>query len=266
MTLYDWLEAVTKNLDRFDIPSARIDAEIILAHTLRKPRTWLHAHGDELLDPRLQEIADARAELRLERVPVAYIIGHKEFYDRRFKVTPAVLIPRPESETIIDLLVRRAPTTGRLVDVGTGSGCLGITAKCELPGLDVTLIDNSRHALAVARENARALHAEVHCINSYLLDNTAGRFDIVIANLPYVDRTWPRSPETDTEPPEALFAAAHGLALISKLLEQLPYKLAPGGTAYIEADPEQHPAIVRQAASLALHHETTDGYIVVLKH
>ena len=93
-----WLRDAAEQLANALIPSALLDAEIILAHTLRKSRTWLHAHGDEPIDPRQQEIAEARLQLRLERTPVAYIIGHKEFYGRLFKVTPASLIPRPESQ------------------------------------------------------------------------------------------------------------------------------------------------------------------------
>ena len=93
-----WLRDAAEQLASVGIPSALLDAEIILAHTLRKSRTWLHAHGDETINIRDLEIANARLDLRLDRTPIAYIIGHKEFYSRLFKVTPSVLIPRPESE------------------------------------------------------------------------------------------------------------------------------------------------------------------------
>src|SRR5664279_4030502 len=100
----DWLKDATATLSDIGITSARLDAEIILAHTLRKPRTYLHAHGDEQLSSRQRDIADTRLQLRLDRVPIAYIIGHKEFYGREFRVTTATLIPRPESEVMIELL------------------------------------------------------------------------------------------------------------------------------------------------------------------
>jgi len=168
-TIADWLAEATRQLVFADIPSARLDAELLLAHTLRKPRTWLHGHGDETLSERHREIANARLDLRLDRVPVAYIIGHKEFYGRMFKVTTATLIPRPESESLIALLNEALPRNHSLlpealkvVDVGTGSGILGITAKLEHPELDVTLLDISRHALTVAQDNAATLNAEVN--------------------------------------------------------------------------------------------------------
>ena len=130
MIINDWLRTSVDLLNTKGIPSARLDAELLLSHTLRKNRTWLHAHGDEALDVRAQEIANARLDLRLDRVPIAYIIGHKEFYGRRFAVTTSTLIPRPESEAMIELLqtIPMKPRS-KLVDVGTGSGCLGITAK-----------------------------------------------------------------------------------------------------------------------------------------
>jgi release factor glutamine methyltransferase len=147
MQLKDWLDSATNQLAAIGIKSARLDAEIILDHTISKNRTYLHAHDDELLDGRSMEIADARLALRLDHVPIAYIIGHKEFYGRKFQVTTATLIPRPESETLIDMLRDLLPKNQplfseqkiRLVDVGTGSGNLGITAKLEFPELHVTL-------------------------------------------------------------------------------------------------------------------------------
>ena len=103
-TVKDWIDDATRQLQHASIPSARLDAELLLAHTIRKPRTWLHAHTDDTLESRQVEIAQARLDLRLDRVPVAYIIGHKEFYGHTFKVTTATLIPRPESEILLELL------------------------------------------------------------------------------------------------------------------------------------------------------------------
>lgn len=259
-TIKDWLDDATRQLVFATIPSARLDAELLLAHTLRKPRTWLHSHGDEPLEARQLEIARARLDLRLDRVPVAYIIGHKEFYGHTFKVTTATLIPRPESESLIELLKEALPKNERLiaerplrlVDVGTGSGSLGITAKLLQPELDVVLTDVSRHALNVADENAGALHASVDLIQSDLLSSYPFVADIIIANLPYVDPEWERSPETNHEPASALFAANHGLTLIFNLLIQTKEKLALGGKLILEADPEQHPAIIKEAAKYGL--------------
>lgn len=268
-----WLDAAIEQLKEAGITSARLDAELILAHTLRKGRTYIHAHGDEAIEPRYLDILDTRLALRLDRVPIAYIIGHKEFYGRRFKVTPATLIPRPESETIIDLLKEAAsqlalplsPTSPKLVDVGTGSGALGVTAKLERPELDVTLTDISRHALTVAEDNAKRLGAKVTLVKGDLLQAYPFKADFIIANLPYVHDSWEVSPETEHEPHIALYAGNDGLALIFTLLEQLPSHLVANGTAYIEADPRQHDAISKKAASHGLKTAAIQGFIVALQ-
>ena len=271
LTISEWLTKATKLLQASDILSARLDAELLLAHTLRKPRTWLHGHIDEQLDGRQLEIANARLDLRLDRVPVAYIIGHKEFYRYTFKVTTATLIPRPESETLIELIEESLPKNEsliaerplRLVDVGTGSGNLGITAKLLHPELDVTLVDMSRHALIIAEDNAQSLKADVTLMQSDLLTSYPFAADIIVANLPYVDPEWERSPETDHEPATALFAMNNGLALIFELLAQTKEKLAHGGKIILEADPEQHPAIKKEAGKygLVLHEQRDYGLL-----
>jgi len=273
ISISDWIAEATHSLVFNDIPSARLDAELILAHTLKKPRTWLHGHGDEPLEARAHEIANARLDLRLDRVPVAYIIGHKEFYGRRFKVTTSTLIPRPESEDLIELLTKALPKNEsllnerprRLIDVGTGSGILGITAKLEHPELDVTLTDMSRHALKVADYNARNLQADVSLLASNLLTEYPLVADYIVANLPYVDIEWERSPETNHEPSIALFAANNGLALIFELLAQTRAKLALGGTLILEADPEQHPAITKEAIKNGLVHVETKDYGIMFE-
>jgi len=273
LTVNDWLAEATRQLVFKNVPSARLDAELLLAHTLRQPRTWLHGHGDDELEARMVEIASARLDLRLDRVPVAYIIGHKEFYGRRFKVTTSTLIPRPESESLIELLNNAVPKNEsllkerapRLIDVGTGSGILGITAKLEHPELDVTLADVSRHALKVATANATTLQAEVSLLSSNLLADYPFVADIIIANLPYVNPEWERSPETDHEPALALFAQKNGLALIFELLTQTKSKLVNGGRLILEADPEQHPDIVKEAIKNGLVLTETNDYGLLLE-
>ena len=273
MTIETWLHEVAQLFRQNGIPSARLDAEIILAHTLRKSRTYLHAHSEEIIDDYTLEIANARTDLRLDRTPIAYIIGHKEFYGRRFKVTPSTLIPRPESETLIILLIELLPqsvsllseTPKRLVDVGTGSGCLGITAKLERPELDVTLSDISNHALNVARTNAKTLEADVAILRSDLLSEYPFSPDIIIANLPYVDLSWERSPETKYEPEEALFADDDGLSLIKKLIAEASTRLTSNGLLFLEADPRQHTALIHYAKNHGFAVRAHRDFIVVVE-
>ena len=262
-----WLQQAVRLLKDKGISTARLDAELILAHTLRKSRTYLHAHSADPIERRRLEIAEARLALRLDRTPVAYVIGHKEFYGRHFKVTPSTLIPRPESETIITLLKNFYPLAPgiKIVDVGTGSGCLGITAKLELPAANVTLIDISRHALVVAESNAKQLKADVTFIHSDLLTDYPFGADCIIANLPYVDKKWDRSPETTHEPAEALFASDSGLHLIKRLLLQTPPHLIATGLLLIEADPRQHHTIIEEAKVHRLAHLKTDGFVLVFQ-
>lgn len=273
MTIEQWLREATALLKEAEIESARLDAELILAHTLRQPRTYLHSHGDEIVDDRREDIADARLELRLERTPIAYIVGHKDFYGRRFKTTPAALIPRPETESFIELLKNIMPANlplvkekKRLVDVGTGTGCIGITAKLEWPELDVTLTDVSQQALNLAKQNAAALDADVHFYKGDLLRGYGTPVDIIVSNPPYVDRSWDVSPETNAEPELALYANDNGLTLIKQLLIQVGHLLKPTGSLLLEADERQHAAIIQLAKEQDLKHVSSLGLILHFVH
>ena len=268
MIISEWLKIATKSLKTANIPSARLDAELILANTLRKNRTYLHAHLDEEIDPRRFDIANARLDLRLDRVPIAYILGYKEFYGRRFTVSPSVLIPRPESEDLISLFLELTASEIAekvLIDVGTGSGCLGITAKLERNNLSVILSDISKPALNVAEKNANALNADVHIQQQSLLNGQLKPVDYIFANLPYVDKNWDVSPELQYEPDIALFAEDEGLKLILQLISQAPRCLTPEGLLFIEADPQQHNRIIDEAVKNGFVKERVLNYILVLR-
>ncbi len=269
MTIEAWLKEATQELKQAKITSARLDAELILAHTLRQPRTYLHSHSDDEVAARHSEIADARLQLRLERTPIAYIVGHKDFYGRRFKTTPAALIPRPETESFIELLKAIVPTNlplvkekRVLVDVGTGTGAIGITAKLEWPELDVTLTDISQQALNLAKQNAAALGADVHFYKSDLLRGYGRPIDLIVSNPPYVVRAWEVSPETNAEPALALYASNDGLALIYPLIAQAAQLLKPGGSLLLEADERQHAAIIQAAHEQGLKHSSSLGLVL----
>lgn len=260
MNIDDWLKQATYTLQKSGISSYRLDAELLLAAAIKKERLYLHAHGDDTLTDQQLTTANALLERRKQRVPMGYILGHKEFYGREFAVSPDVLIPRPETETLIELLPDLPECV--MIDIGTGSGAIAVTAKLEHPAWAVTGCDIDEDALLVAAQNADRLGAGVTLRHSDLLTNIDGMFDVIAANLPYVDREWERSPETDYEPALALFADDHGLALIDKLLQQVPTLLNPHGQVLLEADPEQHAAIIALAKQNSLRHIRTEGYIV----
>ena len=269
MNIFAWLKDATKQLKDIGIESNRLDAELLLAETLRKPRTYLHAHLDEELDPRRVDIAYARLDLRLDRVPLAYILGYKEFYGRKFTVSPQVLIPRPESEDMISLLLEISASDiseqKTLIDVGTGSGCLGITAKLERPDFSVILSDNSPQAIDIATSSADALGANVKLQQQDLLSGQLEPVDYILANLPYVDESWPVSPETRHEPRQALFAKYGGKKLIFELINQLKNILKPDGWLILEADPVQHLEIIEYAKKYNLTHQKTINYALALR-
>ena len=267
-TISFWLKNAAKSMKDTGIPSARLDAELILANTLRKNRTYLHAYLDEEIDPRRVDIANARLDLRLDRVPMAYILGYKEFYGRKFTVSPAVLVPRPESEDMISLFLDA--TAGEierkvLIDVGTGSGCLGITAALERTNISVILSDISKDALRIAEKNADEHRARVKIQQQSLLNGQLEPVDYIFANLPYVDKDWEVSPELQYEPKIALFTEDGGLKLILELIRQAPHCLTPNGQLFIEADPIQHERIIQAAAKQNFKLATIQRYIIVLR-
>ena len=270
MNISTWLKHAAEHLKNAGITSAQLDAELLLANTLRKNRTYLHAHLDEEVDPRRVDIAEARLSLRLDRVPLAYILGKKEFYGREFDVSPSVLVPRPESEEMINMLLKLAPQDNQprtLIDVGTGSGCLGITAALELPdNWHIVLSDISPKALSVAEKNAKKLGAKVFTQKQSLLLGQFEKLDCVLANLPYVDKDWKNtSPELHHEPPEALYAGEGGLKLIRELIQQAPKHMTNQGLLFIEADEEQHQTIVAFGNQNGFLHLETSELIVALR-
>lgn len=221
--------------------SAPSDVRLLLADTLNQPTAWILANPE-------REVPANEAETFLGRLtrcaagePLPYVLGWWEFYGRRFAVGPDVLIPRPETEmlveTALDAIRRRNPR--RLIDVGTGSGCVAITLAAEVEGLNVYASDVSRAALRTARVNARAQAVEerIRFVQADLLAGIRGPWDIICANLPYVPASRLRSGRH--EPDLALDGGAHGTALTRRLVSALAHALAPSGTAILEIDDGQ---------------------------
>jgi release factor glutamine methyltransferase len=243
------------------IPAA--EARLLLGHLLGKTTAWLEAHRDEPV-----AVADEYSALvgrRAAGEPVAYLIGVREFYGRDFAVTPDVLIPRPETELLVDIAKTKfaaggttpakvgAGETAQILDLGTGSGCLAVTLVLELPGARVMAVDVSPAALEIARTNAARLGAQVEFIESdWFAALSSRRFDLIVANPPYVAAGDPHLSEGDLcfEPPGALTDHADGLAAIRRIVADAPHWLAAGGWLLFEHGYDQG-TVVRELLDAA---------------
>lgn len=244
------------------IQSARLDALVIISDVLGRDKSWVLAHPDFKVPKEAHQKIARNILARAKRIPLAYIRGKQEFYGRDFAVSPSVLVPRPETEQLVDIIKAISPT--RFLDIGTGSGAIAVTIAKELPTTQVCASDISDEALKVVKQNAKALDARITFTKSNLLENISGVFDMIAANLPYVGTSWQRSPETSFEPDIALFADDNGLALIRKLILQAPKKLNSHGHLLLEADPRQHKAIIETATPIfAL--TKIDGFAILLQ-
>jgi release factor glutamine methyltransferase len=231
-------------LERKGVEAARLEAELLVAYALSLDRLQLFLQFDRPVGP--AEVDRARDLLvrRGRREPTAYIVGAREFYGRTFRVGPGVLIPRPETEHLVDRALEIARATPdrplRIADLGTGSGCIAITLALELPGATVLAVDASGAAVLCARENALGLAATLEVVEGDGLATLAeaGRFDLVVSNPPYVAREERASlaPEVREHEPEiALFAPAGDTDFwVRTLLERARDWLAPGGALLVE--------------------------------
>jgi len=227
---------------RARIPPA--EARLLLGHALGRSAAWLEAHRDDPLSAEAAARISALVTRRADGEPVAYLVGQREFYGRDFAVTPDVLIPRPETELLVELAIAKvgAGGTARILDLGAGSGCVAVTLALELPGARVTAVDVSPAALAVARGNAERLGARVAFFESdWFAALPLQRFDLIVANPPYVAAGDPHLAEGDLrfEPPHALTDHADGLAAIRRIVADAPYWLANGGWLLFEHGHDQ---------------------------
>ena len=220
-TVRDALDSALVALRAAAVDTPRLDAELLLADALGVDRAALIMEPSrELPGPAARRFRDLVRRRAVAREPVAYLLGRRAFRHLELEVDPRVLIPRPETEHLVEAALT-LPERARVVDVGTGSGAAALALKHERPDLEVIATEIDEGALAVARANAARLGLEVDFVQTDLLDGVEGRLDAVVSNPPYVaDRDWPAlAPEiVRHEPPDALFAGADGLDLIRRLV------------------------------------------------
>ena len=242
MTIVEVLKLSADYLQKHGSESARLDAEVLLAQALGLRRLDLYLKFDQAMhDPELSAYR-ALVARRAKGEPVAYLVGHKEFMGLDFEVTPDVLVPNPDTEVLVQRAVavaREHEGSMRVADIGTGSGCIAIAIAHYAANVEVCASDVSEAALAVAERNVarHRLEARVHLARADLLDGLTGDFDLVCANLPYVDSRVKLPAEVTAQPARALFAEDGGAALVAGLLIDASSRLKPGGRVLAEIDP-----------------------------
>lgn len=238
-TIADFLAVGTRRLGAAGIPDAALEAEVLLAFTLGMDRTRLLARLHDVLPPRAGHAYSEVEERRLRREPLAYIVGRREFYGIDIVCRPGALIPRPETEMLVEVaLTEIRGEELRIADVGTGSGAIAVAILVNDPRVRLTATDTSSRAIELALENARRARVvdRIDLRRGNLLEEL-GQFDLIVANLPYVSEAeWRRlEPEVrDYEPMEALVGGPAGTETIRRFLVAAPGHLAGGGTMALE--------------------------------
>jgi release factor glutamine methyltransferase len=253
--LRDVLDATATRLSPLsDTP--QLDAEVLVAHVLKQPRTWLLAHDDSSFDPTAVPALESLVQ-RLERGdPLPYVLGHWEFFGLDFDLTPDVLIPRPETELLVERAIpwlQSSDTRRSIADIGTGCGCIAISIATHVPTAHILATDISSAALEVARRNALYYHVK-HQIDFFECDilpeslSNESRFDLICANLPYIPTKKLRTlPIYEREPTLALDGGDDGLDLFRRLLAVAPKQLASGGRMLLEIEATRGPAALSLA-------------------
>lgn len=248
MPLRQQLAEAAARLGAAGVAQPRLTAELLLAHALGRERSFLYAHPEQELTSAQSAAFATLVQRRTAGEPLQYLTGTQEFHGRRFTVSPAVLIPRPETELVVAAALDLLPpdAAARILDVGTGSGCLAVTLALERPRATVLATDISPAALTVARHNAAALGARVEFLESDLLAAAPGPFDLIVSNPPYIsDHDWAtlQREVRDHEPRTALLAGPTGAEIYAHLIPQAHAALRPGGWLVLELGYDSAPAV-----------------------
>ena len=273
--VHDALRETGQRLASSGSDAPNLEARVLVETALDRSRVWVYQHPDTTLDREQRRRLQQLVERRQGGEPLAYILGSREFYGRSFLVDPRVLVPRQDTETLLDralafarrhLVASNGTTRGsdapltRVVDVGTGSGILGVSLALELPAAHVILIDRSEDALVVAEANGRrhAVDDRISLVQGDLLGCLAGPVDLIVANLPYVpsDEIDRLQPEVRREPRAALDGGPDGLDVYRRLLSEAPSRLSPRGALFAEIGHGQG------AAAIGLARQHFPGHVI----
>ncbi|MCC7356528.1 MAG: peptide chain release factor N(5)-glutamine methyltransferase [Candidatus Doudnabacteria bacterium] len=222
------------------------ESDLLLSFVLKKSRDFLYIHPEKKLTTKQLKAFKSLVARRKKGEPVAYLLRYKDFFGLKFKVTKDTLVPRPETEWVVDhILNQKLSNNTSILDLGTGSGCIAISIKKNTPKLSVTASDVSKKALLVAKQNARSHKTKINFVHSNLLSNLSNKhFDIIIANLPYGWNVWKNNSSIEAkslkfEPQLALFTKENGLYLYRLLLQQVSKLKKQPSVIYLEFDPRQ---------------------------
>jgi release factor glutamine methyltransferase len=279
MRIQQWISESQKQLESHGIQTARLDCFLLLEHTLGVGREKILAEPDLFLSSKNLLKLTKLLNRRLEHEPMAYILGSVEFYGYNFVVNSSVLVPRPESETIIDQCKRVVtdilqsynsdePTlpdnyTVSIADVGCGSGALGIVAKLELPNCMVELLDIDGKALETAQINVDLFTLNISIIQSDLIQDSANYHDVLLCNLPYVPDEYVINEAAQWEPKIALFGGIDGLDLYRKLFQQINLQARKPLYILTESLPSQHKLLSDIAATIGYKLDIIDDFICI---
>ena len=257
--LRDVIQQLEAPMAAADIPDARLEAEVMIMNVMRVPRHRIYAYQEEEVPEEAEKVLYELVERRLKREPLAYIMGHKEFYGVDLLVRQGVLIPRPETEGLVEQtlfasMMRMEEGSFVIAEPGTGCGAIAVSLAIHLPAAHIVAMDLYEAPLRVAEVNVQRHNVadRVTLLQGDLLEPFPEQVDLVVANLPYIrsESIDTLQPEIQWEPREALDGGADGLELIRRLLQQAQTKLKPGGAILLEVDPQQVGPIEAEAGTL----------------
>ncbi len=258
--IQDWQAQALTRLLQAGSDSARLDAELLLGRVLNKNRAWLFAFADQPLSSAQEAELNALLARRERGEPMAHILGEREFWSLKLQVNPSTLIPRADTETLVEwALELPLPACAHVLDLGTGTGAIALALVSEQPSWQVQGVDFSPEAVALAQSNAEALHLNARFYQSNWFAKVFGRFDLIVANPPYIDAQDPHLAQGDLrfEPHSALVAEQQGLADLAQIIDAAPQFLRDHGWLLLEHGYQQAQAVQALLHARGFSHITT---------